>query len=112
MPSNFTGGRMKVTDSNVFALPGNPHMFHLVTVKMGFREFVAMMDNRTQKVYIEEVVLESKDFTKDVWANLKFIEDDILAFDLARYLEHKNLLSIKRVQEILFTGGQTNGRAL
>lgn len=103
---------MKVTDSNVFALPGNPHMFHLATVKMGFREFIGMIDTRTQKVYVEEVVLESTDFQKDVWANLKFISDDILAFDLAKFLESRGLLSMHRVNEVLLTGGQTNGRTL
>lgn len=100
---SFISGRMRVMDSNIFALPGNPYVLHLITIKMGLREFIGMLDTRTQKVFIEEVVLQSTDFQKDVWANLKFISDDALAYDLAKFVESKDLLSIKRIHEILFS---------
>ena len=48
------------------------------------------------KCYIEEVVLESKDFSKDVFANCKFIADDNLAFDLAKFAEEQGLTDMKK----------------
>jgi hypothetical protein len=93
--------RFHVKDTNLFLIPGNPHMLHVVTISYGLREFVGMLDRRTQKFYIEEVVLESKDFSKDVFANFKFIEDDNLAFDLAQFCQEKNILDMKRLQERL-----------
>lgn len=98
-------GQFKVKDSNIFKLPNNPHMLHLATISYSLREFVAMTDIRTGKTYIEEVVLESKDFQKDVWANFKFIEDDILAFEIAKFCEDKKLIDMKRVTEILIDTG-------
>ena len=96
--------RFKVIDSNLFLLPGNPHMLHLGTISYGLREFIAMVciknppllngNNYVGKCYIEEVVLESKDFSKDVYANCKFIEDNNLANDLARFAEEKGLLNV------------------
>jgi len=104
---------MKVINSELFLVPGNPHMLHLATVEHGLREFIAFLcwidpppispatPTYVGHLYIEEVVLESKDFTKDVFANSKFIEDDSLAFDIAKTLEEQKLIDImERTQEI------------
>lgn len=98
------GGRFKVKDTNLFRLPGNVHMVHIASIGMGLREFILMLDLRTQQMYIEEVVLETKDFSKDVWANMKFIEDDSLAHDLAKFAEDKSLIDMKRVNEYIMGG--------
>ena len=94
-------GRFSVKDSNMFLIPGNPHMLHVGTISYGLREFVAMLDLRTQRIYIEEVVLETKDFSDDVWANMKFISDDNLAFDLAKFAEDEKLTDMKKIQEYM-----------
>jgi len=97
--------RFKVKNTDLFLMPGNPHMLHLATVSYGLREFVAMVCLKGPKqgcCYIEEVVLNTVDFTTDVFANLKFIEDDELAFDLAKFLEDRQVLDIpKRIEEIM-----------
>jgi hypothetical protein len=93
--------RFQLKDTNVFPLPGNPHMLHIATISYGLREFVGMLDRTTQKFYIEEVVLHHQDFSKDVWANFKFIDDDALAFDLAKFCEEKKVLDMKNLQERL-----------
>lgn len=98
--------RFTLKDTNIFSLPGNPHMLHIATISYGLREFVGMLDRRTQKFYIEEVVLQSQDFSKDVWANFKFIEDDALAFDLAKFCEEKKVLDMKKLQERLIDEGR------
>ena len=97
----IVGGNFKIKDSNLFLLPGNPHILHIATITRGMQEYIVMLDLNTQKMYIEEVVLETKDFTKDVWANMKFIEDDELAFDLAKFAEDKKLIDMKRIHEYL-----------
>lgn len=83
-------------------------MLHLATIGYGLREFIAMVCVKGPKAnncYIEEVVLESKDFDKDVWANCKFIQDDNLAFDLAKFAEEKGLVDMKRrTNELAATG--------
>lgn len=95
--------RLKVKDSNLFLMPGNPHMLHLGTIGYGLREFVVFVclknpplsqTNYVGKCYIEEAVLESKDFSKDVFAHLRFIEDDSMAYDLAKFAEEKGLLDV------------------
>jgi len=58
------------------------------------------------KTYIEEVVLNTVDWTSDVFANLKFIDDDNLAFDLAKYAEENGLTDMKKVAERLFSTGR------
>ena len=91
--------RFKVKDKNLFQVPGNPHMIHLGTIGYGLREFIVMaciQGPQYGKCYIEEVVLESKDFNKDVWANCKFIQDDNLAFDLAKFAEENGLTDMKK----------------
>lgn len=94
----------KVKDSNLFLMPGNPHMMHLATVVDGLREYVVMTcinGPHKGKTYIEEVVLNTVDWTNDVFANLKFIADDNLAFDLAKFVEEKGLSDIgKRTNEL------------
>lgn len=100
--------KFKVKDSNLFLVPGNKHMMHLGTISFGLREFIVMACLRGPKAgncYIEEVVLESKDFSKDVWANCKFISDDNLAFDLVKFAEEKGLTDMKkRFEELRATG--------
>jgi hypothetical protein len=91
----------QLKDTNIFLLPGNSHMIHIATIAYGLREFVAMLDKNTQRFYIEEVVLHSVDFTQDVWANFKFIDDDSLAFDLAKFCEEKKVLDMKKIQEVM-----------
>jgi hypothetical protein len=91
--------RFKLKDTNLFYLPGNAHMLHLATIEYSLREFIAMLDVTTQKLYIEEIVLQSVDFQKDVWANLKFINDDLLAADLAEFLREKKVIDMKKIQE-------------
>jgi hypothetical protein len=107
--------RFKVKDSNLFLMPGNPHMLHLGTIAYGLREFVAMVCVQQPptlaksnvayvgRCYIEEVVLESKDFSKDVYANLKFIDDGQLANDLAAFAQDKDILNIPKQLERIMT---------
>jgi len=97
---------MKIKDSNIFPMPGNKHLIHLATVQDGNHEYVAMLRLDTQQVYVEEVVLETVDFSKDVFANLKFIKDDKLAAELANFLNEKGVLDMKRIQEQLLGGAK------
>lgn len=92
---------LKLVDTNIFRLPGNPHMAHVATIQDSLREFIVMLDLTTQKVYIEQVVLESVDFSKDVYANLKFIADDNLAMELAQFCQDKKLLDMKRIYQVI-----------
>jgi hypothetical protein len=105
-PNLISGTRFTLKDSGLFLLPGNAHMLHLASIGYGMREFIVMLNRNTHKVYIEEVVLETKDFSKDVWANLKFIEDDSLANDLAAFCEEKGVIDMKKVTDQLITQGK------
>ena len=100
--------RFSVKNSNIFRVPNNLHMLHLATIGYGFREFIVMAcvsGPQQGKCYIEEVVLESKDFSKDVYANCKFIDDDNLAYDLAKFAEEKGITDMKkRTAELVDTG--------
>ena len=102
---------MRIKDSNLFLLPNNPHMLHLGTIQDGLREFIVMTCIRGEhkgKTYIEEVVLNTVDWTSDVFANLRFIQDDNLATDLAKFSEEKGLTDIgKRMNELGDTGRLT-----
>lgn len=92
--------RFNVKDSNIFYLPNNTHMLHLATITYGLREFIVMICLRGPKkgnVYIEEVVLNSVNWTEDVFANCKFIADDNLANDLSEFANSKGLLDPKRI---------------
>ncbi len=101
----ITGGRFKLKDTDIFKIPGNPHLLHLASVEYGLREFIVMLHRSTNQVYIEEVVLETKDLARDVWANLKFIEDDSLAEDLAAFAQSTGIIDMKRVTSILAEQG-------
>jgi len=83
-------------------------MLHLGTIGYGLREFIVMTciyGPHYGKTYIEEVVLTSVNFSEDVYANCKFIEDDNLAEDLAKFAEEKQLTSIgNRANELIDTG--------
>lgn len=100
--------RFLVKNSNLFKVPGNAHMLHLATIGYGLREFIVMAcikGPHSGKCYIEEVVLESRDFSKDVWANCKFIADDNLAYDLAKFADEQGLTDLKkRYNELGDTG--------
>ena len=79
-------------------MPGNNHLMHMATVGYGLREFVVMIGVRGAirgKAYIEEAVLTSVDYTEDVFAHLKFINDDNLAHDLAKWVQEEGLLDMK-----------------
>jgi hypothetical protein len=82
-------------------------MLHLGTIAKGFREFVAFVcianppgtsiwNSKVGKVYIEEAVLEAKDYSKDVFGHLKFINDDE-AQELAAFANSHNLLNIREI---------------
>lgn len=100
--------KFRLKDSNLFPMPGNPHLLHLGTITMGMREFVVMAAIKGPhqgKCYIEEAVLNTVDFSQDVFANLKFIDDDNLAFDLAKFAEETGLTDMrKRFNELGDTG--------
>ena len=96
--------RFKLKNSNIFRLPGNPHMLHLGTIEYGLREFILMLGTEgpaRSKFYIEEVVLESVDFDKDVFAHCKFIDDDKLANDLAEFADEQGLRDMKKIVDQL-----------
>jgi hypothetical protein len=100
--------RFHLKNSNLFLVPGNQHMLHLGTIGYGLREFIVMAcirGSRSGQVYIEEVVLTNVNFSEDVFANCKFIEDDNLAFDLAKYAEEQGITDVrKRLNELGETG--------
>lgn len=101
--------RFQLKNSNIFKMPGNKHMLHLATIGMGHREFIAMYcasGVKAGNVYIEEVVLVSSDFSKDVFAYSKFIEEDDLAHDLTRFAEEKKITDMKLITEMLFSTGR------
>ena len=100
-PNVISGHRFSLKDTNLFLCPGNEHMIHLASIAYGFREFLCMLDRRTSKVYVEEVVLEGSDNKGNIFANLKFIEDDNLAFDLAKFLDENKVIDMKRVNNYL-----------
>ena len=92
----------KLINSDLFLLPNNPHMIHLGTISKGLQEYIVMLCIRGPKsgnVYIEETVLNTVDFSKDVFANLKYIQDEALVNDLAAFAREKGLLNIERVME-------------
>ena len=79
-------------------------MLHCATISEGLREYVAMLCIRGPKkgqVYIEEAVLHSVDYSKDVYAGFKFIEDDNLANELAEFCRVNNLIDMKKIAETL-----------
>ena len=90
--------RFYIKNTNIFPMPGNSHLINMATIGYGLREFVAMIGvagNAKGYAYIEEAVLTSIDYSEDVYANLKFIDDDNLAKDLADWVQEKGLLDLK-----------------
>ena len=90
--------RFQVKNKNIFPMPGNGHLIHMATIGYGLREFIVMVgvSGPTKgKAYIEEAVLTSVDYSEDVYANLKFIKDDNLAEDLAKWAMERGLLDMK-----------------
>jgi len=79
-------------------MPGNGHLMHMATIGYGLREFIVMVgirDDIKGKAYIEEAVLTTVNYSEDVFANLKFIEDDNLANDIAEWVMERRLLDMK-----------------
>ena len=102
---------MRVINTNLFPLPGNPHMLHVCTIQDSLREYVAMLcikGNKAGQIYIEEVVMHTVDFSKDVWAGCKFIEDDNLANELAEFCRVNNLIDMKKIADTLFDSGKAH----
>jgi hypothetical protein len=93
---------MKLINSDIFPMPQNPHILHLGSIQSGMHEYILMkcIHGRHQgKVYIEEVVLNSVNYSEDVFANLKYISDDNVAKDLAAFVQEKGLLNPMRELE-------------
>lgn len=103
---NIINTRFVVTATNLFLLPGNPHMIHLGTIRGGLKEYIVMQDRRNRKTYIEEVIINNSEMNTDAWASFKFIEDDNLALDLAKFAEEKKLIDMKRITEFLIDQGK------
>jgi len=90
--------RFSIKNKNIFPMPGNGHLLHMATVGYGLREFIVMVGVQGDikgKAYIEEAVLTTVNYSEDVFANLKFIDDDNLANDLAEWVMDKGLLDMK-----------------
>jgi len=102
----------KVKSSDIFKLPPpNQHMVHLGTIGSGLREFIVLLcvnGEHRGKVYIEEVVLTTVDYTTDVFANCKFIEDDALAEDLAAFAAENRLTDHERIMGQLVETGRSS----
>jgi len=97
-----------VKDSSIYPIPGSEHMLHIGTILRGLQEFVVMLCVRgphSGKCYIEELVPNMVNFSEDVYGNLKFIQDDDLANELAQFAHHKGLTNLKeRVGQMIETG--------
>jgi len=103
--------RFQLKNSNVFKVPGNAHMLHLGTIGYGLREFIVMLCTQGAQrgqCYIEEVVLNNVDWSSDVFANCKFVDDDALAEDLAKFAEEKGITEMKKLNELLMSTGRTS----
>ncbi len=95
---------LKLSSSNLFLLENNEHMLHLGTITQGLREFWVMLcvqGEHNGKCYIEEYVPTSISFNDDIFGHFKFIKDDELAEELARFAERKKLTDIpSRINEL------------
>lgn len=102
--------KLRVKNSEIFPMPGgNSHMLHLGTISKGMREFCVMYcvsGPKAGKLYIEEVVVTSVDYSKDVYAHSKFINDDDLARELAFFAEQKGLTDMVKIANRLFSTGR------
>lgn len=75
------------------------------TIEYGLREFVVMLSPPNGKIYIEEVVLNTIDFSSDVFANCKHIKDDNLFHDLAAFAAEQGMTDMKKVAEQIIDQG-------
>ena len=101
--------RFRLKNSNIFRMPGNSHMLHLGTIGEGMSEYIVMLcvgGSKSGNMYIEEAVLTSVDFSKDVFAHSKFIDDDELAHELAGFAEENKLTDMVRISNELFSTGR------
>ena len=81
---------------------------HMATISYGLREFIVMVGIKGEikgKAYIEEAVLTTVSYCEDVFANLKFIDDDNLANDLAKWVMEKGLLDMRERGQEAFEQG-------
>lgn len=94
----------RLMDTDIYPLPKNEHMLHLATIGSGASEFVVMLCIKGSKkgnCYIEEVVYTSQDYSQDITGNFKYIKDDNLAFDLAKFAEQHKLTDVsERLMEL------------
>jgi len=99
---------IRIRDSNIYPIKGNEHMLHLATLTKGLRDFwvmIAVSGPCKGKCYIEEYCVTMIDYSKDVFGHFKFIEDDDLAEELARFAERHKLTDIAaRSSEMCETG--------
>jgi hypothetical protein len=99
---------IRITDKNIYPIPGNPHMLHLATLSKGLRDFWVMLAVAGQckgKCYIEEYVPTTVSWSDDIFGNFKFIQSDEEAEELTRFAEHHKLTDIsERASEMCETG--------
>lgn len=100
-------------NTNIFPLPNSKNLLHVATIGYGLREFIVMLDptrdimNQDRgPLYIEEIVLNTVDWTSDVFANCKHIKDDNLFKDLAAFVHENKLDRADRVANILIDMGK------
>lgn len=77
---------MKLINSNRYYLPGQTRFIHIATCIDGLKEYICMIDTKTQQCYIEELT----------YRGLEFIEDDNIVKDIQGLLESKHLLDMKQ----------------
>jgi|APSaa5957512535_1039671.scaffolds.fasta_scaffold119185_2 hypothetical protein len=65
---------------------------HLATVKRGLREYVCLLHDATQKIYLEEI---------SVTGRFHSIEDDSLWRELLQYLFSNGIVGFVKDQEIV-----------
>lgn len=99
--------RFILKNSSIFPMPnGGRQLLHLGTIGYGLREFVVMLSPSKAKIYIEEVVLNTVDWTEDVFANCKHIKDDNLFTDLSNFVTEQKLTDLKRIAETVMGQGK------
>jgi len=97
----------KLKNSNIFPMPNSRgRLLHLGTIEYGLREFVVMLSPPDGRIYIEEVVLNTVDFSNDVFANCKHINDDNLFNDLSMFVQEKKLTDMGRIANRLIDQGK------
>lgn len=77
---------IKLIDTNRYEMKGtNGRFIHLATIQDGMHEYICMYDLTQSKCYIEEIS----------GGTLKFIDDDIVAKELADFLFNHNITNPK-----------------